>query len=368
MYDVERFWIRHGVAGFRLDAITTLYEDPDLHDEGIVRDASGRPVINAFGEPKLDDSRTNNMPGVHDVLRKLRQVADSYPARQVVLVGETWVGSVGELRRMYGAHNDELQLPMDLQVGFIDMLDTGRFRQLINDAETGIGGNEPLFVLDNHDKPRWDRYGDGVHNADIGRVLSTIILASRDTAMYYYGDEIGMVTSTPSRKEDVRDPVGITGWPKEKGRDGERTPMQWTAETNAGFTKPDVKTWLPIPSSAATVNVAAETSDPNSLLSWFRALGRLKHDNAAIREGDEVMLDTDDRSVFAWLRKTSDGKAVIVACNFTAKPLTIGFDLHDSAITSRKVRTLLKSPGAQDPLSLDQVRLPPFGVYIGQVE
>ena len=73
------------------------------------------------------------------------------------------------------------------------------------------------------------RYGDGVHDTDIQRVIATMLFASRGAALFYYGDEIGMKTTPPTRKEDVKDPIGITGWPKEKGRDGERTPMQWDA-------------------------------------------------------------------------------------------------------------------------------------------
>ena len=367
MYDVERFWIRRGVSGFRLDAVTTLYEDPKLRDEPIVRDKNGSPEINAFGDVAVDGSLTDKQPGVHDVLRQLRRIADGYPKDQVVLIGETWVGSVGELRTMYGAHNDELQLPMDLQVGFIDKFDTDRFRKLIDDAETGIGGNEPLFVLDNHDKPRWDRYGDGVHHADISRVLSTVIIASRDTAMYYYGDEIGMVTTPPTRKQDVRDPVGITGWPKEKGRDGERTPMQWTAAANAGFSPPAVQTWLPIPASSAAVNVAAEEGRPDSILTWFEALGRLKHENAALREGAQIMLNPSDPNVLSWLRKGPKGEAVVVICNFTAKPQTVSFDLKPVGIVNRRVQTLLKTPGTVDPKSLNGVGLKPYGVYVLQV-
>ena len=103
--------------------------------------------------------------------------------------------------------------------------------------ETKIDGNVPLLVFDNHDNPRLDaRYGDGVHNADIERVISTILFASRGASLFYYGDEIGMKTTPPTRKEDVKDPVGMTGWPKEKGRDGERTPMQWDTTSEAGFT------------------------------------------------------------------------------------------------------------------------------------
>jgi len=367
MYNVERFWIARGVAGFRLDAITTLFEDPALQDEGTVKDASGKPVINVFGEPQLDDTRTNNLPEVHDVLRQVRKVADEASGKEAVLIGETYVANIADLKKMYGAQDDELQMPMDLQVGFINKLDVARFRTLIADAETGLGAHEPLLVLDNHDNPRWDRYGDNVHNADIGRVLATVILGSRGAAMYYYGDEIGMVTTPPTRKEDVRDPVGVTGWPKEKGRDGERTPMQWTAESTAGFTAAGVKPWLPIPSSMTLTNVASEESQPNSLLAWYRQLGALRKTNAAMRDGDDVMLNTIDAHVLTWLRRAPSGEAVLFACNFTAEPQKVGFDpkaLHGYATN---VTALMNTPGQVAPSSLTDIVLKPFGVIVLQL-
>ncbi len=368
MYDVERFWIRRGVAGFRLDAITTLYEDPKLQDDIVVRDANGEPEINAYGDPRLDDVHSNNLPEEHGVLRDLRRVANGFARRHIVLIGETYVSSVADLKKMYGAHDDELQLPMDMQVGFINKFDVNLFRQRIGDAETKLDGKEPLFVLDNHDNPRWDRYSDGVHDRDIGRVLATVIFASRGAAMFYYGDEIGMITTPPERKEDVRDPVGLVGWPKDKGRDGERTPMQWAGGPNAGFSQPGVKTWLPIPPSSQSVNVEVEAVDPDSIQNWYKQIIQLKHTNAALREGEEIMLNTGDPNVLAWLRKTPDGQVVVVACNFTATPQKISFDLSGQGSTGKHAKTLMKTPGASDPVSLDDVELPPFGVYIGQVE
>ena len=65
MYDVERFWIKRGVAGFRLDAITSLFEDPDFSDEAYVRDAQGNIVINAFGDKEVETSKTDNLPEVN---------------------------------------------------------------------------------------------------------------------------------------------------------------------------------------------------------------------------------------------------------------------------------------------------------------
>jgi alpha-glucosidase len=216
MYGAVRFWIDRGVAGFRLDAITTLFEDPKLTNDKEILDASGKTTTNNYGDIALDDKETNNLPEVHDVLRELRQVTDSYKGRHVVLIGETYLSNIGDLRKMYGAHNDELQLPMDMQVGFINRLDVKLFRQRIGEAEADLNGNEPLFVFDNHDNARWDRYGDGIHNEDIGRVLATILFASRDTALMYYGDEIGMVTTPPHGKKTCATPSALPAGPKTK--------------------------------------------------------------------------------------------------------------------------------------------------------
>ncbi len=241
MFDSVRFWLDRGVAGFRLDAIPTLFEDPDLHDEKVL------PGTNAYGDPNLDDARTNNLPEVHDVLRELRKVTDSY-AGDRVLIGETYLNNIHQLEEMYGLKQDQLQLPMDMQVGFINKLDVRLFRSRIQDAESELpAGDQPLFVFDYHDNPRSiDRYGDGKHNLAIARIVAAMLFTTRATAMMYYGEELGMVTSTPQRVEDVKDPIGVTGWPKEKGRDGERTPMQWDAGKNAAFSTAAISTgWWP---------------------------------------------------------------------------------------------------------------------------
>lgn len=368
MYGVVRFWIDRGVAGFRLDAITTLFEDPRMRDEAPMLDAHGKTQTNAFGDTVLNDNRTNDLPEVHDVLRQLRKITDSYKNRNVVLIGETYMSSIADLRKMYGANNDELQLPMDMQIGFINKLDVGLFRKRIDQVEHDIGGDQPLLVFDNHDNPRWDRYGDGTHKEDIGRVIATILFATRDTAMMYYGDEIGMVTTPPTSKAEVRDPIGITGWPKEKGRDGERTPMQWTSGPNAGFSAAGVKTWLPIPPSYKRINVQDEVTNFDSMLNWYKQLITLRRVNPAIHDGDNIMLNTDNNSVLSWLRKAPGQPAVVVACNFTAEPQKISFDLSSQGISSKNAKTLMKTPGSSDPSSLSDVRLPPFGVYIGQVQ
>ena len=361
MWGNVRFWLRKGVAGFRLDAVPTLFEDASLKDEKIL------PGTNKYGDPNIDGSLTENLPEVHKVMRDLRDVTNGFPGNRV-LIGETYLPNIQELNKWYGANHDELQLPMDLQIGFINKLDVNEFRRRINEVEHDIGDSQPLLVFDNHDNPRTDaRYGDGKHNVGIERMLAAILFATRSTAMMYYGDEIGMKTTPPARIEDVKDPVGRTGWPQDKGRDGERTPMQWDGSPEAGFTTSDTP-WLPVPDTYKTVNVAEEIRDDDSLLNWYKQLIQLRRDNPALHSGKLTMLNTNDTKVLSWMRLTPGQPAVVVACNFTAEPQEFSFDLSTQGIGSKQAKTLMKSPGANDPASLDAVKLPAFGVYIGQVQ
>jgi alpha-glucosidase len=378
--DIIGFWLKRGVGGFRFDAITTLFEDPQMRDEDVLKDKDGKSYLNDYGDIALNDTRTNNLPGTHAVMQEMRAWSDTFDSSQFpgarVLIGETYLPNVAELAKQYGTpEKPEFQLPMDTQLGFINKLDVAAFRAKLNDVETEIGGNTPLLLFDNHDNPRIDaRYGDGVHDTDIQRVISTVLLASRGAALFYYGDEIGMKTTPPARKEDVKDPVGLTGWPKDKGRDGERTPMQWNASANAGFTRAASTPWLPVPPNAATINVKAEEGDSNSLLTWYRSLIQLKKTNAAFAQGTNTMVDTANTKVLSWVRQTPGAPAVFISVNFTGEPQTVSYLVP---IWSKKIggiKTLLKTPGGTDPESsvadlagvLVRTQLGPYAVYIGE--
>jgi len=113
-------------------------------------------------------------------------------------------------------------------------------------AAVNAAGHWPVYVITNHDIVRsYTRYADGTHNDDITKMMAALYLTLRGTAIMYYGEEIGMENNDPESKDDVQDPIGKLGWPLEKGRDGERTPMQWNEGQNAGFSK--AKPWLPVP-------------------------------------------------------------------------------------------------------------------------
>ena len=368
--DIIAFWLKRGVGGFRFDAITTLFEDPDLIDDDILKDKNGNTYLNNYGDIALNDTRTNNLLGVHPVMQEMRAFADKFDSNKFpgtrVLIGETYLPNVAELEKQYGPpHHPEFQLPMDTQIGFINKLDVATFRARLTDAEEHLDDHTPLLVFDNHDNARLDvRYGDGVHSTDIERVISTILFASRGASLFYYGDEIGMKTTPPTRKEDVKDPVGLTGWPKDKGRDGERTPMQWDAAPNAGFSSGSAKPWLPIPPDYTTVNVEAEEAAPDSLFAWYQALIRLKKTNPALAAGAETMLDNENPKVLSWVRQASGDLSVVVSVNFTAEPQSVSLSIPGPGAT---LKTLLKTPGAPDPVSLQAIQLGPYGVYIGEI-
>src|SRR6185437_3627557 len=108
-------------------------------------------------------------------LREIRKLADSYPGNPV-LISEADEPTIQDLVKMYGPNNDEIQLPMDFN--FAD--------------------GQPYFFFNNHDQARtWDRYGDGVHNDQIAKLMATLLLTTHATPQMYYGEEIGMRTSVP---------------------------------------------------------------------------------------------------------------------------------------------------------------------------
>ncbi len=361
MFDQLRFWLDRGVAGFRLDAVPTLFEDPKMQDEEIL---SG---TNKFGDRREMTTLQENLPEVHGVIKRMRAMIDSYPGDRV-LIGETYLPNVEELDKWYGGtKHDELQLPMDMQVGFEPKLDASEFRKRIADAETKLHGSQPLFVFDNHDNPRSAaRYGDGTHDQAINKMLATILFTTRSTALMYYGDEIGMPTTEPTSKEQVKDPIGILGWPNEKGRDGERTPMQWNSSTAAGFSS-NPRTWLPVAPGYKQVNVQAQSQDPGSMLTWYKQLIALRRTNPSLHDGGMKMLEAGNQNVLAWSRTAPNAKTVVVACNFTAEPQTVSLQKALGGST-KTAATLASSGGPQkSTVDLNAVMLPPYGSLIAEV-
>jgi alpha-glucosidase len=363
MYDVLRFWLDRGASGFRMDAVSRLFEDPDLHDDPIL------PGTNAFGDPNIEHKYTQDLPEVHDVLREIRSLVDKYPG-DPVLISEADEPTIQDLVRVYGINNDEVQLPMDFQVADVNRLSAPEFRKLLDQIEFNPLKGQPYFFFNNHDQARtWDRYGDGVHNDQIAKLMAALLLTTRATPQMYYGEELGMRTTVPARKEDVKDPVGRTGWPKDKGRDGERTPMQWNDSQNAGFSSA-AKTWLPVPPTAAQYNVAGEERNPESILNFYKKVIALRRELSPLTDGCYVAVNRDDQNVLAYLRQGQDGEeSVLVALNMSADERTINFKLKGFGVGGTSARVLLAAPQlANTQVSLDEVKLASYGVLIVAVQ
>ncbi len=173
MDGVLDFWMKRGVAGFRIDAVSRRpFEDPNLHDDPYL------PGHNAYGDRNIKHQYTDDLPEVHDVLKEVRQVVDKYPG-DPVLVTEADEPNVEALTKMYG-NNDEVQLPMDFQIADVNELSARRFRDLFNQIENNSAHGQPEYFFSNHDQPRqWDRYGDGDHNDQIAKLMAVLELTTR---------------------------------------------------------------------------------------------------------------------------------------------------------------------------------------------
>ena len=361
MYAAMRFWLDRGVAGFRIDAVSRLFEDPGLHDDIIV------PGTNAYGDPNIKHKYTDDLPEVHDVLREMRHLVDTYPGNPV-LISEADEPNIAELTKMYGK-NDEIQLPMDFQIADVNRLSAPDFRRLLYEIEHNAAHGQPLYFFSNHDQPRqWDRYGDGTHNDQIAKLMATLLLTTPSTPLMYYGEEIGMRTTPPARREDVQDPIGKLGWPAEKGRDGERTPMQWDATKNAGFSAAE-RLWLPVPPSASEYNVQAESRDPDSILSFYKRVLAFRRSEPALRGERCLLLDRGNPFVLSYLRKNPHhGESVLVVLNMSAEPRQLALHLAPYGITGKVARPLLAAPDTgNQAISTTDLTIAPFGVLIAAV-
>jgi alpha-glucosidase len=356
MFDVTRWWYKRGVAGFRLDAVDVMFVDSQFRDNPVVGTER-----NAFGDPVEREINDKNQPELHGVLQRLRKVADEHNA---VLIGETWTSDIEQLKKYYGEHNDEVNMPMDFMFATINKLSPADFRKQIEWVDNS--GGWPVYVVSNHDIRRvYDRYGDGKHDDQIAKLMASLYLTLRGTAVMYYGEEIGMENNDPKRPEDVKDSMGKLGWPKEKGRDGERTPMQWNTQANAGFSP--TTPWLPVDDRYKNYNVETEKSDPNSILNYYRQLLSMRHTNQALLEGKYIALNEDDPSVLSYARSYK-GQSVLVVLNMSGVTRKVNLNLESKGVHAKGAKTLLSSfttPGRVDP---SEISVEPFGAWIGETE
>jgi alpha-glucosidase len=301
MLDQMRFWLDRGVDGFRVDVIWLMIKDAALRDEPV--DPNWDGVNPHF---RLQHIYTQDQPEVHDVIRQMRALLDAYDDR--MMVGEIYLPN-DRLMTYYGADFDECHLPFNFQL-INAAWNAPTVRHMVDQYEAALpAGAWPNWVMGNHDQHRLaTRVGPAQ-----ARVATLLLLTLRGTPTCYYGDELGM-EDVPIPYELMQDPQGVNQ-PEIAhivGRDPARTPMQWDASPNAGFTDPAATPWLPLSPDYAQRNVADESQDAKSTLAFFRALTTLRQRSPALAHGDYAALDAGVDSVFAYTRTYSDERLLIL--------------------------------------------------------
>ena len=336
IYDAMRFWLRKGVDGFRVDVIWHLIKDDQFrHNPPNPNFAEGRPPHEA-----VVPLYTTDRPEVHDIVAEMRRVVDEFDDR--VLIGEIYL-PVERLVSYYGKELLGAQMPFNFSL-LSATWNARAIEKIILEYERALpDGAWPNWVLGNHDRPRVA----GRIGKDQARVAAMLLLTLRGTPTLYYGDEIGMqqVAIAP---EQVRDPFEKNVPGLGVGRDGCRTPMQWDAGANAGFSS--VTPWLPVADDFARENVANLDADSTSILSLYKALIAYRRGNAALTSGTYEPI-TAEKDLLIYARRRGARSAVVIL-NIGPEPVSIMSDTF-AAGGEIELSTFLDRTGEKLSHSLD---------------
>jgi alpha-glucosidase len=337
MHGVMRFWLDRGVDGFRIDVIHRIAKDPELRDNP----PSERPGPGWGGQLHIHDE---NQPDIHGFLRRIRSVLDSYDERAAV--GE--VGLVPDQVATYYGKGDELHLAFNFAL-LLARWDASAFGRELDHFDRVVPPEGwPDLVLSNHDVVRHaTRYDDPTWGDARARALAVLLLTARGTPFLYYGEELAMRNGEipPERRQD---PLAWTLHEK-ASRDGERTPMQWSAAHGAGFTTGE--SWLPLAADWQTRNVEAQIADRQSILWLYRDLLALRRRTPALERGSWRELPSPN-GVLSWQRHFGQSRA-LVALNFAAKERSPDFP---PVVVKEGIRT---QPSSELPTNAAQLILGP---------
>jgi oligo-1,6-glucosidase len=329
MHDVMRFWLSRGVAGFRLDVISFLSKPDDFGDlPEPARSAPGRYYANG--------------PRLHEYLREIRrEVLDDFP--ETLALGEGFGLQSNQALDFVTPERRELDLLFLFDISALTFAESGdRQRPAPADIRATLqhwdqmmapAGAWPTLFLGNHDVARMvDRFGDirPQYRAASAKLLATLLLTLRGTPVLYQGDEIGMANAPFADISEFRDVAVLNAWriaAAEKrdlsalldrmtrtGRDTGRTPVQWNAQRNAGFTVGDP--WIKLNPDYLTVNIDDQRGTPGSVLEYYRTLLRLRRGWDVLRQGDLVFLETMHSHIFAYERRLG-AQSVLVILNWS---------------------------------------------------
>ncbi len=369
MFNAVRFWLERDVDGFRLDMFGDIMKDPSM------RNTRFRPRLEN-GYPLLfDRSPVRNTAANFELARELRSVVSEFDKvgspvgvgphsadRERLLLGEVF-GSAEVLHKYLGDANDGLQLVF--LFGFLALKYSAEWlRECVTDFETRFPfPREPTYVLENHDRSRvMDRVGGDINKA---KVLAVAILTLRGVPTIYQGQEIAQ-SNTYIPVRDALDPIVATYFPwmpefvnkslpERMNRDEVRTPMQWDASDNAGFSASNVRPWLPVNEDHLVRNVATADADDDSILWLYRHLYATRTEYPALSEGRLDLVAAAPEGTIAWTRSTSSQR-VLVALNMSDRHTSVPLGATGTLLVSTNAGVALTPHTGPDPAENDVVQ------------
>ncbi|MEZ2335315.1 alpha-amylase family glycosyl hydrolase [Mucilaginibacter sp. RCC_168] len=305
MFNILRFWLDKGVDGFRVDVMWHMIKDAQFRDNPI--NPGYRAEMPTYD--RLLPVYSTDQPEVLDIVFKMRRVLDEYPER--VMIGEIYL-PIQRLMIYYGDKNNGAHLPFNFLLLSVPW-EPIKIAAAIAEYEGALPpGGSPNWVMGNHDRPRISsRIGSGQT-----KVAAMLLLTLRGIPTLYYGDEIGM-RDVPIPFDEVQDPQGLNMPDKNLSRDPCRTPMQWNAEMNAGFS--ESKPWLRIDKNYTLNNVDRQKADHYSLLNLYRKLIRLRTEEPALNIGRYIQVCADDQAI-SYIREIEGSSRFLVVLNLSHRP------------------------------------------------
>ena len=319
IYDMMNWWLDQGIAGFRMDVIDLIGKIPDQ---------------------KIKE----NGPKLHSYLHEMNEA--TFGHRDSMTVGECW-GATPEIGRLYtDPERKELSMIFQFEQIQLDKKPGGQrwdlkslylpdLKRVFSKWQTELEGHgwNSLF-WNNHDLPRIvSRWGnDGEYRVLSAKMLATLLHGMKGTPYIYQGEEIGM-TNVPFQTIDEFPDIETQNIYKErlkagfteeetmhairaKARDNARTPMQWNAEKNEGFT--EGTPWYRVNPNYKEINVEQALADPESVFYHYQKLIQLRKEHDIMVYGTYQLLFPEDEDLYIYTRTLEEEKWLIV-CNFHEK-------------------------------------------------
>ena len=336
------WWLSRGVDGFRVDAIDVISKVPGLPDGG-----QPRPPFGVGHECFADG------PRLHEFLQEMHsRTFARHPGS--FTVGEASNASPDTALLFCDPQRREFNMLIQFEhvnVGLEDgkfsprPLIRGELADVLTRWQDALGtrGWNALY-LENHDQPRCvSRFGNpSRYWYESATALATAYFLQRGTPFIFQGQEIGMLGGEFDNVHDFRDvesvsymercgastvPTGLAAMSRDNGR----TPMQWDGTSSGGFSTGEP--WIGVPSSVHHINVAAQAGDPNSVLSYYKALIAARHVVPALTDGVFARIDVSEPALFVY-RRFQPGSDVLVMVNLSDEVLVPRFSCEDEAVAS----------------------------------